>query len=80
MLITLIEFNTYGSIIKMIIENGVEKIGIQKGSLAPDFQLENLNGNITNLSDYKGKKSHYKLLGNLVSTMQNGNALSRRSL
>lgn len=38
------------------IEEEVVKSGIQKGSMAPDFQLVNLNGKKSKLSDYRGKK------------------------
>jgi len=29
---------------------------LQTGELAPDFSLENINGNFIRLSDYRGKK------------------------
>jgi len=33
-----------------------ESVGIEKGDLAPDFELETLDGEEVKLSDYKGKK------------------------
>lgn len=38
------------------IEKDVAKMGIQQGSIAPDFELENVDGKKMGLSDYKGKK------------------------
>lgn len=29
---------------------------LQNGQLAPDFSLEDINGNLIRLSDYRGKK------------------------
>lgn len=36
-------------------EKDIAKRGIQAGSPAPDFQLENMSGKMVKLSDYKGK-------------------------
>lgn len=38
------------------ISQEAEKLGIQKGNMAPDFELATLNGDNAKLSNYKGKK------------------------
>ncbi|WJV28609.1 hypothetical protein QTG56_16290 [Rossellomorea sp. AcN35-11] len=43
--------------------------GPNVGDRAIDFKLETLEGESITLSDLKGKKSDFKLLGHLVSTL-----------
>ncbi|CRK84919.1 alkyl hydroperoxide reductase/ Thiol specific antioxidant/ Mal allergen [Neobacillus massiliamazoniensis] len=38
------------------IEQDAAKIGLQKGNMAPDFQLANTDGRTIKLSDYRGEK------------------------
>ncbi|MDQ0197922.1 peroxiredoxin family protein [Neobacillus ginsengisoli] len=38
------------------ISKDAEKLGIQKGNMAPDFKLTTINGDDAKLSNYKGKK------------------------
>lgn len=42
--------------ISAIAKDAEKKFGIQKGYMAPDFELETMNGELTKLSNYRGKK------------------------
>ncbi|HLS66725.1 MAG TPA: redoxin domain-containing protein [Pseudogracilibacillus sp.] len=39
-----------------VLSGGSTKVGLKKGNIAPDFELELMDGEVVKLSDYKGEK------------------------